>query len=1124
MFSTCRRILGALALPAALLASPAAPADDGGYRLRDGRATVRVLATIPGESLAQVVVDPAGRLFLGGREAVFVVEPGDVEPGLTPAELYREPGDRWFMGLAPRGRDLYVARHDAVLMLPGAVVERGRPIEPKPIVWGFGAAKGWAFHQTLHDLKVGPDGLLYFSMGDPGWFFGDFRHPDHWFRTRIETAGTPARRDVVSVGGIFRCEPDGSNLELIMNGTRNSNGFDWNADLDLFTTDNDHEQDLRYVPARLLFVAPGGSYNWPRGWMQGWPENMPSMAGMGREVPVGLAVYGDTRFPEDYRGNILLARWGQFRIDRFVPERVGAGYTAREIPWLECPPGRRPMAVAVGRGGRIYALVSHMETNAESPTYTADLLEIDVKGGAEGFAGFEPAEATTEGLYRELSSPDLSRRAGAHVELLRRRDAPGDIGAAAVADGALDRLAASGAEDPARRYLVRLAARRLWERVGSIRAGGAARTDEELRAFAAWFGLLNDPALLAGVLPTSGRPAFAAWFLGRVLDGQAGRVPSARLAALSAAVLGEARESAHPPETLARALREAESDDPYLRLIAATLAARYQARGVEPTPLPDDAPAPARLARVLADGIFLTIPRWDAPLPDGLELAPSNYEDIGPDGPRLGLFTTASWWKALEKTPSHESAFDRLVRALDDPDPTIRHQALRSLDRLDDPRAAEAVGRLIDRKGDGDVELLDRALTVLARMSGPEALGRIAAALAVAEADSTRRAAAEALVSLDLPADRQSEALAGSLAALAKDGGLDDATRRAAVGRLGAPGLLRTLVLDPETEPMFRASAIERYAALADVGDLAALLDAIEPDASRRLLAPAARLAATKLPADRAARRLGAWLGSPNEDARIAAAQALSATDRPELLELARDRLAAEASGHVLKPLAEAILAHPDADGAEARDAALARLVRSGRGLDGAPRARALEHLAKRPGYANLAGEAPEPAPALPEGFAGVDWSTAWREGNVERGRQLFTTKESLSCIACHRFGGEGGDVGPSLEQAGRRLSPSYVAESVLRPSAQVAPQYRAWTLALDSGEVLAGVLLEEGPGRLVVGLPDGTTRALRAAEVAERRPSPDSIMPEGLAGSADDLRDIMAYLLSGGSGSHEDD
>jgi len=87
-------------------------------------------------------------------------------------------------------------------------------------------------------------------------------------------------------------------LQLVATGTRNNVGFDWNESFDLFTTDNDHEQDTRYVPGRLLFIVPGGFYNWPRGWMDDRPEDLPALAGMGREVPVGLAVYGDTRLPE----------------------------------------------------------------------------------------------------------------------------------------------------------------------------------------------------------------------------------------------------------------------------------------------------------------------------------------------------------------------------------------------------------------------------------------------------------------------------------------------------------------------------------------------------------------------------------------------------------------------------------------------------------------------------------------------------------------------------------------------------------------------------------------------------------------------------------------------------------
>ena len=1091
----------ALALVALLATvAPAAIASregDAGYRLLDPRATVRVLATLPGESLAQVVVDPAGRLFLGGREGVFVVEASDVKPGLELTTIYRQEGDHWFMGLVPRGDDLYVAKHDAILVLPGAVTKRAS-VTPRQIVWGFPRAKGWAFHQTLHDLKVGPDGKLYVSMGDPAWSFGDFRRPDHWFQTRIETAGTPATRDITSVGGLFRFDAgDGSNLELVATGTRNNNGFDWNAAFDLMTTDNDHEQDSRYVPSRLLFVVAGGHYNWPRGWMEDRPDNLPALAGMGREVPVGLAVYDDARLPEDYRGNILVARWGQGKIDRFAPSREGSGYKAREIPWLVCPPGRRPMAVAVGRGGRVYAVVSHMETNAESPTYTADLLEIDAAGGEPGFSGYETATASVDHLYGELSRPDLSRRMPAHVELARRGDA--------AVSGIADRMGTARPDDPALPHLVRLAG--LSEGRESLRrlVDALRDTHEDVRYHAVH--------ALAG---RSGPPWIDLWGLFKDPS------PRVRRAVLTALAGSKERP---PLVALEETSRLARSTDPYVRHLAARLLARNL--GPEnPHPLladPDEDPVPpplpaGRLAAVLADGYFLTIPPADGPLPTALELAPSAYEEPPRDGRRrLGMFTIDAWWRALDKTPAHEAAFRRLVAALGDHEPVVRLQALRSLDRLGDPRTVPGLEGLVDSARMIDAATLDQALVTLGRLGGPKAVDRIVAVLATAQG-STRRAAAEALVALDLPADENSVAMTAALDRLAKTGGIDDATRQAAVRRLATPDLLRTLVLDRQTAPMLRGTALERLATLLDASTLGEVVAQVEPTASSRLLGPAAGLAATKLEPGLGLRLLGTWLESPSEDARRAAAQAIAASKRDDLIGLARARLAAETAPVVLKPLAEAVLgsAKPDAE----RDAALAALARSRPDLDAGLRARLIEHLRGLPGYLGIAGEAARPMLAegkIPAAFAGIDWTQEWRAGDPERGRALFRATTGVSCVACHRFRGEGGQNGPSLEEADKRLSAPYMAGSILAPGAQIAPQYLPWAIALKSGEVLTGIILQEGSKALTLGMTDGTTRELALADIDERKAASTSIMPEGLVKTPQELRDLLAYLLTPG-------
>ena len=1086
------------ALLVALAMTPPAHADDdpaAGYRLDDDRATVRLLATIPGESVAQVVVDPAGRLFLGGREAVFVVDPADVKPGLKPREIYREKGDHWFMGLATRGDDLYVAKHNAILALPGAA--RGKPAaEARPIVWGFAKAKGWAFHQTLHDLKLGPDGKLYFSMGDPAWFYGDFRWPDHWFRTRIETAGTPARRDIVSIGGIFRCDPaDGSNLQLVATGTRNNVGFDWNESFDLFTTDNDHEQDNRYVPGRLLYIVPGGFYNWPRGWMDDRPEDLPALAGMGREVPVGLAVYGDTRLPADYKGNVLVARWGRQRIDRYALTREGAGYTAKEVPWLACPPGRRPMAVAVGRGGRVYAVVGHMETNAESPTYAADLLEIDAKDAHEGFEGYEPADAPDDRLWAELGHADLSRRVAAHNELARR--------GGATLDSIADRIRDSKYNALSIYHLVRLA--------GVAPGAGSAADALTGLLGRAERGVREEATIVLSALSRrldgEGKP----------LEVRVGRdmAPRATLAFLSDILMSD------DVMVGGAALDEGRSDDPFLRQVATRLMARN--RGSADRPADGKAVAgaapkgdkSARLASVLADGFYLTIPPADEPLPGRLKLEPSPYEDPPADRDRrLGVFSIDAWWKALDKKPSHEAAFARLVEALDDPEAEIRLQALRSLARLADARVVPSLEPIIDRPKATDAATLSLALLTLARLGGVKEAERIARVLATTEGPALR-AAAEALVALDPGGERAPAAVSEALAKLATMEGLGDQTRQAAIRRLAAPEMLKAMVFDPQTAPPFRAAALERLAGIADAATLEGVLAQIPKDAGPRLLNPAARLAATRLSSASAMRLLGGWLEAPSEDARRAAAQAIGAARKPEYFALARARLAAESSPGTARLLAESVLA--DKDGGADRDAALANFVRSRSDLDPGLVGRVVGHLKSRAGYERIASEVGSSGTpsGLPAAFAAIDWAKDWKGGDPERGRALFRSQTGVSCIVCHRFRGEGGQNGPSLEEADKRLTVAYVVESVLKPNAQVAPQYRPWTLALKSGEVLNGVLLEQGAEALTIGFNDGTTRRIAPGDVEERQPSSSSIMPEGLVAKPEDLRDLLAYLLT---------
>lgn len=220
---------------------------------------------------------------------------------------------------------------------------------------GFGVNAGFLGHD-LHGLTWGPDGKLYFSVGDRGF---------HVTTREGKLLHGPRR------GGIFRCDADGSNLELVSQGLRNPQELAFDHYGNLFAADNNCDKG---DDSRLVYIIEGGDSGWnmayqtiPTPYLTGpWHAEklwhlphagqaayiVPPVAKLGAG-PSGFAAYPGIGLPERYRNHLFYCNFtSDGGVESFSLRDKGAGFEIEDFHKVITPINATD--VDFGYDGRIY--------------------------------------------------------------------------------------------------------------------------------------------------------------------------------------------------------------------------------------------------------------------------------------------------------------------------------------------------------------------------------------------------------------------------------------------------------------------------------------------------------------------------------------------------------------------------------------------------------------------------------------------------------------------------------------------------------------------------------------------------------------------------------------------------
>ena len=930
----------------------------------------------------------------------------------------------------------------------------GRAEDMESLSTGYGVRFAFRGHD-MHGLTRGPDGKLYWSIGDRGY---------NVTTREGETIHKPG------TGGVFRMNPDGSELELFAYGMRNPQELAWSDLGDLFSVDNNSDSgDL----ARFIHVMEGSDAGWrmnfqyledrgPWNRERMWdPQDLtdettalqpayilPPVENF-TDGPSGFAAYPGTGFGADFDGRFFISDFrgtaAKSGVRSFRAPQDGAHFklTDDEQPFWG-------------------VLVTDVQFGPDNRFYISDWVDGWNGVGKARLYAFEDAEArqtaasqTASRLIREgMGGRTEAELAGLLASPDRRvRDAA----QWALADAKATTLLQTAAQETTNPLVAR--AHGVWG-LGQLAMNG----DEA--AGAVLLDLLSDDEAevrtqAARALSWRNKPS------DRYTD-----VTDAESAALLAMLAGEAREAA----------------------AAAIAYGQLAAVG----PITDEA---AAAYMDLADRLAGDDPAVRHAVAFGLSQIGRFSGGTGLDGQIARAAqgrTEAARRAAVVALRRLESPL--LAAFLADASPKVATEAARAIHDEDQADAADALSK-VSLNADTPDALARRVISANYRTNSPDAVARLLAiagdATLTGDAEAWRSTALDAVNewaapgNLDLvdgsyrPLGDRDAATVARIVADALPSLLDDAaTRSQAVkvagtyGAESAAGRLRDIAADGSLDATVRVAAMASLDQIGDA-DLATLADRLLADGSGKVRSEARRLI-TRLAPERAVAVLAEAIESGELAERQAAVRSLAAIGSAESGQTLRAWLTKLTVGEAPEGLALDLIEAAEAGSDEAaKDAAAAYLTSL-------------------------------------EGGLTAQYAMCLTGGDAEAGAEVFFGRAAASCRRCHVVNGEGAAVGPDLSEIGKTKDRRYLLEAIMEPNAQIAEGFATKVLVLYDGRVVSGIVREETDETLTLVKPTGELLTVPVDDIdaeAEGQSGMPADLYKGL--TRGEIRDLVEYLTT---------